>query len=202
MEYSALSCSSNGVHWQAANITKIHQLAQGTATTPGTNTMFFIPVTALPTRHKATTYLCIVCAHHPEKSVPHWVHWTVGGDRAQYDGNVSTKMANLTTAKLLFNSVVSMPKAKCMMGDLKDFYLGTPMDPKDYAYMCIPVHMLPNNIIQHYNLALLIHNGHVYVEIQHGMYSLPQAGLLTNLQLQCFLAPHSYAPCPTTPGLW
>jgi len=76
-----------------------------------------------------------------------------------YTGDISTKTANLSTVKILFISIISMPKAKCMMGDLKDFYLGTPMDPKDYAYMCIPVHMLPNNIIQHYNLALLIHNG-------------------------------------------
>jgi len=68
--------------------------------------------------------------------------------------------------KFLFNSIISMPNAKCMMGDLKEFYLGTPMEPKDYAYMHIPLHMLPNNIIEHYQLKPLIHNGHVYVEIQ------------------------------------
>jgi len=71
----------------------------------------------------------------------------------------------LTTAKLLFNSVVSTPNAKCMMGNLKDFYLGTPMPTKDYAYMRIPVAVLPDEIIDHYNLCLLIHKDHVHVEI-------------------------------------
>ncbi len=85
----------------------------------------------------------------------------VGSDRVQYDGDVSTKTADLTTAKLLFNSVVSTPNAKCMMGNLKDFYLGTPMLAKHYAYMCISMAVLPNKIIEHYNLCPLVHKGHV-----------------------------------------
>jgi len=105
-------------------------------------------------------------------------------------------------AKILFNSVLSMPNAKCMMGDLKDFYLGTPMDAKDYAYMHIPTHMLLEDIMLHYNLHHLVHNGHVYVEICRGMYGLPQAGLLANLQLQLILALHGYFPCAMTLGLW
>jgi len=97
---------------------------------------------------------------------------------------------------------VSTPNAKCMMGDLKDFYLGTPMPAKDYAYMRIPVAVLPDAIIEHYQLCPLIHKGHVYVEIRRGMYGLPQAGKLANVQLQNFLEPHGYHPCPITPGLW
>jgi len=34
------------------------------------------------------------------------------------------------------------------------------------------------------------------------MYGLPQAGKLANTQLQNFLEPHGYHPCPITPGLW
>jgi len=34
------------------------------------------------------------------------------------------------------------------------------------------------------------------------MYGLPQAGKLSNDQLQAFLAPHGYWPCPITLGLW
>ena len=109
---------------------------------PGTNTIFFIPVSAIPKGRRAT-YLRIVCAHQPEKTVPHHVRWTVGGDRVEYTGNVSTKTADLITAKLLFNSVISTPGACCMIGDLKDFYLGTPMQLADYAYMRIPVAVLP-----------------------------------------------------------
>jgi len=66
-----------------------------------------------------------------------------------------------------------------MMGDLKsNFYLGTPMEPKDYTYMHIPRHMLSDNIMQHYQLNAC-QNPMQYVQ-------LLQAGLLANLQLQCF----------------
>ncbi len=89
-----------------------------------------------------------------------------------------------------------------MIGDLKDFYLSTPMQPQDYAYMWILVAMFPPDIMDHYQLHNLVYNGHAYVEIQHSMYGLPQARWLANLQLQAFLKPHSYHPCPITHGLW
>ncbi len=61
-EYKELSTSSDGKYWQQANTTEIHCLAQGTASVPRTNTMFFIPVLAIP-KGCCATYLCIVCAH-------------------------------------------------------------------------------------------------------------------------------------------
>ncbi len=126
----------------------------------------------------------------------------MGGDRVEYFGDVSTKTADIITAKLLFNSVISTLDVRCMMGDLKDFYLGTPMSPTDYAYMRIPVSAIPNSIMEHYKLHDLVHNGHVYVEIRKGMYVLPQAGCIANKHLQHLLLPHGYHPCPFTPGLW
>jgi hypothetical protein len=71
-----------------------------------------------------------------------------------------------------------------------------------YKYMRIPIDLLPDAIIEHYDLRLFIHDGYVYVEIRRGMYGLPQAGCLANDQLIAFLAPHGYRPVPLTPGLW
>ena len=34
------------------------------------------------------------------------------------------------------------------------------------------------------------------------MYGLPQAGKITNMELEKHLKPFGYAPCPRTPGLW
>jgi len=80
----------------------------------------------------AQTHISMHCVCTlPPPNVPHCICWTVGG--------VCTKTANLSTAKLLFNSVVLTLGSKSMMDDLKDFYLGTPMPPKDYAYMCISI---------------------------------------------------------------
>jgi hypothetical protein len=62
--------------------------------------------------------------------------------------------------------------------------------------------MLPDAIIEHYDLRPLFHNGYVYVEIRRGMYGLSQAGLIANDRLVAFLKPHGYEPCPLTHGLW
>ena len=67
----------------------------------------------------------MVVADRPEKVNPKRVRNTIGGDRIQYDGDTSTKAAELSTCKIFVNSVVSTPKARCATGDLKDFYLQT-----------------------------------------------------------------------------
>jgi len=128
------------------------------------------------------------------------VQWTVGGHQIHYPGDVSTKTADLTTAKIMFNSVLSDPSAKFMTGDIKDFYLNTPMER--YEYIQVPVSAVPDVIIDEYNLAPLVVNGHLYAEVHKGMYGLPQAGQLANDRLTTFLAPFGYAPVPITPGLW
>ncbi len=117
-----------------------------------------------------------------------------------YPFDVSTTTADITAAKLSFNSVISTPSAMFLTADRKDFSLSTPMSR--YKYMNIPIWMLPDNIIKQFNLTPLFRNGFVYVEIRHGMYGLPQAGCLANNQHVAFLAPHGYKPCALTPGLW
>ena len=198
-EYRELSQCSDGAIWKNSNAEEIGRLAQGYQHIKGTNTIFFIHPSEMPAGRKAA-YLRAVSAYRPEKAQPYRVRWTVGGDQIDYPFDVSTKTADLTTAKLLFNSVLSTPNGKFLTADLKDFYLGTPMSR--YEYMRIPIWMLPDDIIEQYNLTPLFSNGFVYVEIRRGMYGLPQAGRLANDQLVKFLAPHGYTPCELTPGLW
>ena len=40
------------------------------------------------------------------------------------------------------------------------------------------------------------------MQIEKGMYGLPQAGILANKLLRKRLAPHGYYEVPHTPGLW
>jgi hypothetical protein len=197
-ECRELSQCSEGPIWQASNADEIGRLAQGFGAIKG-NTIYFIHPSSIPKDCKVT-YLRVVSAMRPEKANPHRIRWTVGGDKIDYPFDVSTKTADLTTAKLLFNSVLSTPNARFLTANLKDFYLGTPMSR--YEYMRVPIWMLPAAIIEQYNLTPLFHNGFVYVEIRRGMYGLPQAGRLANNQLIAQLAPHGYEPCALTPGLW
>jgi hypothetical protein len=109
-EYRELSQSSEGPLWQSSNADEIGRLAQGFGAIKGTNTIFFINVKDIPKGRKAT-YLRVVAAMRPEKANPRRVRWTVGGDRIDYPDDVSTKTADLTTAKLLINSTLSTPNA-------------------------------------------------------------------------------------------
>jgi hypothetical protein len=65
------------------------------------------------------TYLKIVVVDQPNKELKERVRWTCGGDKVEYAVDCSTKTAGLTTAKCLFNSVVSTPTAKLMCLDIK-----------------------------------------------------------------------------------
>jgi len=62
--------------------------------------------------------------------------------------------------------------------DVANFYLGTLMERPEY--MCLPLKIIPKEIIDKYDLESKVEDGWVYVEIIKGMYGLPQAGLLGN----------------------
>jgi hypothetical protein len=97
----------------------------------GTDTVHFIPFSDLPVGRKPT-YLRIVAECKPNKEVKHRVRFTCGGDRIIYPGKVSTETADLITAKLLFNSVISTPGAKLAAFGIKNFYLNNPMERYEY----------------------------------------------------------------------
>ena len=46
---------------------------------------------------------------------------TVGGNLLDYDGTLTTPTATVTTAKRLFNSIISTPNAKCLIADINIF---------------------------------------------------------------------------------
>jgi hypothetical protein len=121
---------------------------------------------------------------------------TVGGDQIEYPGDKSTRTAGLTTAKILINSVISTLGAKFLVVDIKNFYLNTPLGR--FKYMVINLSSLPQETIDKYDLMELAQYGKVDIEIQKGMYGLPQAGILANELLQRNLAKDGYRPAQHT----
>ena len=69
-------------------------------------------------------------------------------------------------------------------------------------FMKIPIHHIPADMIEKYNLNEKTHNGYVYIKIKRGMYGLKQAAHLAFEQLKAHLAPHGYFPVEHSPGLW
>ena len=116
--------------WLLSFANELGRLTQGVGTrTPGTDTIFFIPHSQIPTdRRKDVTYRRICVDLRPQKEEINRTRLTVGGNLIDYPGDVSTPTADTTTAKIIINSTISTPGAKFMCGDIKNFYLGTPMD--------------------------------------------------------------------------
>ena len=202
MEYRDLiSDPSTCATWLRSAANEFGRLAQGLPDNrvEPTNTIFFIPFSNI-LQHKRPTYAHFVCSYHPQKAEPYRTCITVGGNLIDYPGNLSMKVANMTTFKILVNSTLSTRGARWLGLDVKNYYLGTPMD--DYEYMFIPINSIPQEIIAHYKLRDIVHNRRVYMEICRGMYGLPQAGILAEKQLIRFLHSYGYTPVHHTPGLW
>jgi hypothetical protein len=70
-----------------------------------------------------------------------------------------------------------------------------------YEYMVINLTLLPGEVIDKYTLLDLVHDDRVYIEIQKGMYELPQSGILANELLQRCLALDGYRQTNHTHGL-
>jgi hypothetical protein len=186
--------------WNTSGAQELGRLAQGVGDRiKGRDTICVIEHAQVP-KHKTVTYDRFVCDVCPQKAEPERTRLTVGGNLINYDGDVSTQTADLTTSKILWNSVISTLHAKYMCLDLKDFYLGTPM--KEYEYMRLHILDIPEEIINQYNLRAIADNDWVCIEVRGGMYGLPYAGKLTQDLFQQRLASHGSTPIPNTPGLW
>ena len=137
MEYrDLLTDPSTCATWLHSAANEFGRLSQGLPDNrvEPTNTIFFIPFSKVP-KHKRPTSYC------PQKAEPYHTRITVGGNLIDYPGNLSMKVADMTTFKILMNSTLSTPGARWLGLDVKNYYLGTPMD--DYEYMFIPINSIP-----------------------------------------------------------
>ena len=105
---------------------------------------------------------------------------TVGGNLLDFAGNLSAPATSVTTEKCVFNSVVSTPGARCLLADIKHFYLNNSIP--DPEFMRIPLKIIPQEIID--------------------TYDLKQAGIIANQELVKHMNPFGYHPVKHTPGVW
>ena len=179
--------------WVPAMSKELHCLAQGKEGVPvGINTIFYLTHDEI--RHVpedcTIMYARIVIDHCPQKDNPNWVCITTGCNLIDYPYKLTTRTADMVSAKIMWNSIISTPGDKFGDADIKNMYLKTPRDW--YEYMQMPLKVFPDDIISHYNLHKKAFNGYVYMEIWQGMHGLPQASILANkLLLQC-LGRHGY----------
>jgi len=109
--------------WQTAFGKDFGEMAQGGDKTGQKGTMFVMTHKEIDIAKNAGqewTYARIVVNYRPQKEDPNSIRITVGGNLITYRGNTSTRTADLTTSKLLWNSVLSTDGARYMCLDIKN----------------------------------------------------------------------------------
>ncbi len=85
--------------------------------------------------------------------------------------------------------------------NIKDFYLMAPMDR--YEYFRMKLELFPQDIINEYGLRVKADaDGNVFCKVRHGMYGLPQAGIIAQNLLTKRLHKAGYQQSKITPGYW
>ncbi len=124
------------------------------------------------------TYANPVVDYQPQIDDPHRIRIMAGGNLINYDGDASVRTADLDTAKLHWNSVISTENARYMCLDIKNFYLTAALEY--FKYMKIPLTLFPVWTIEQYNLHKLALDGWVYIKMRRAVWGLSQAGILAN----------------------
>ena len=80
-----------------------------------------------------------------------------------------------------------------MAMDISNFYIQT--DLKEYQYIQFPINMIPQDIIDEFNLTIIVYDdGYYYAEIRNAMYGLQESGYLANIKLKRILGLEGYVP--------
>merc|ERR1712085_177210 len=95
----------------------------------GTNTVLFMDLDEIKTipREQVVTYARIVVDYRPQKKDPNRVRITAGGNLINYPFELTTRTADITTSKIMWNSTISTRGARYMCADVGNFYLATPL---------------------------------------------------------------------------
>ena len=181
-------------HWEDAEADELSRLMD-------TNTINPIFQHQQPMdRRKDTTYYNPQVKEKMDQGVKtHRVRGTIGGDRINYPGDVAARTADMEVVKALLQSTLA-DDADFMTIDIKDFYLNTPLERKEY--LRIGLRYIPRAIIDKYNLDQYLHHGSILFEVCKGMYGLPQAGLLAQVRLIRHLSTHGYIQDEFVPCLF
>jgi hypothetical protein len=150
-------------------------------------------------KNQPPTYAKVVVTYCPQKENPYQIRITAGGNLINYPGKLTTPTADMTTAKLHWNSVLSTPNACYMCLNIGNFYLSATLDR--YEYMKMPISLFPPWTIKQYDLLNKVVKEFVYLQMRKAVWGLSQAGILANKFLRKCLAPHGYFECCHTPGL-
>ena len=188
--------SHSGPHaeyWQRADAEEIERLFV-------TGTIAPIHFRNIPS-NRVITYVNPVCVEktNDDGSMKFRTRLTIGGDRIQYPYDTAAVTAEMDAIKILLNCMIS-ENAEWSTIDLTDFYLGTDLPHPEYIR--IPRNLIPNKVINFYDLERFFNNNTLYCSVHKTHYGLPQAGALSQQRLFQHLKEHGYIQIPSSPSVF
>ena len=95
--------------WLAAMCKELGRIAQGWGDTKGTDTVRFMTHEEIATipKDQTVTYTRIVCNFCPQKEDPNRVRLAAGRNLIDCPFDCTTRTADVTTSKIMWNSVIS-----------------------------------------------------------------------------------------------
>ena len=142
--------------------------------------MFFIHKHEVPQCVKVT-YSNIVCNIHPQKKDKHIVRLTVGIYKLIFDKPVSAPTSNLTASKIHWNSFILTLGAKYLVIDANNFDLNNLASKHEYYKIALS--LIPQEVIDKYNLMDNKINGIFYDRVEKGMYGIVQVVIIAHTAL-------------------
>ena len=119
--------------WEEAMCTELGKILEGYGEEKGTNTVKFLThdeIRAIP-KDRTITYARIVVDYRKQKKDSNRVRITVGGNLLKSDEELTVRTADLTTTKMMWNSVISTEGARYMCTDINSFSLESPLERKN-----------------------------------------------------------------------
>jgi hypothetical protein len=107
--------------------------------------------------------------------------------------------AEMEALKLLLNCMIS-ENSNWTTIDLTDFYLGTDLPHEEYIRILL--RLIPESMIEFYDLQPFITNSALFCSVYKTHYGLPQAGALSQQRLFQRLKKHGYFQLPSTPSVF
>jgi hypothetical protein len=195
LTFASALAGAYGPEWQLANDAEFRKLV----TTSGTIAPIQKDAIPVDRRRDITYYNPQVKEKIKDGKHLRRIRGTIGGDKTNFTGAVSSRTASLEVVRILLNSVLA-DDADFMACDITDYYLGTPMERPEFMRM--HRRQLSPTIIAEYDLEQYFQNDVVHFIVTKGMYGLPQAGLLAQQRLVAHLAQHDYIQSDLVPCLF
>jgi hypothetical protein len=160
----------NARHWMQADAEEMERLFTSDTIRP----IFFHDIPP----DTVVTYVNPVCSEklNDDETLKLRTWVTIGGDRIDYPYEKSAVTANMEALKLLINAMIS-ENANWSTIDISDFYLGTPLPHPEHIR--IQRALIPDTVIEFYDLGRFIHRGALYCSVHKTHYGLPQSGALS-----------------------